>query len=110
MRKLIRKIAILSALALAAPAWAQSSTSTTKEDAKDTATEKKAQTKKKARKAKPGGESASDKMKDAQDTGTEKKAQAKKKARKAGAETKKGAKTAEEKAKGSMEPSQAGTK
>ncbi|HEX9399573.1 MAG TPA: hypothetical protein VF912_05635 [Anaeromyxobacter sp.] len=85
MRKLIRKVAILAALGLAAPAWAQSAM----DDAKDTATEKKADAKKTARSKKPGGETAKDEAKDAKDTTTAKTAKAKKKGRKAARKTKK---------------------
>lgn len=49
MRKLMRKVAILAALGIAAPAWAQTGT-----DAKDTATEKKTETKKKTTHKKKG--------------------------------------------------------
>jgi len=90
IRKLMRKIAVLTALGLAAPTWAQ--TTSPSGDAKDTATEKKAKAKKTARKAKPGGETTSDKMKDAGDTSKEEAAKTKKKGRKAAAKAKKSAK------------------
>ena len=55
MQKLMRKVAILAALGLATPVWAQ-----TAADAKDTATEKKAETRKAVRKKKKAaGESTS---------------------------------------------------
>ncbi len=88
MRKLIRKVAILAALGLAAPTWAQTATGEAK-DAQDTATEKKAETKRAARNKKPGGETAKDQAKDAQDATTAKTAKAKKKGRKAARKTKK---------------------
>jgi hypothetical protein len=72
----LRAIALGAAVGLAAPALGGS-------DAEDTVTEKKAQAKKKARSAKPGDETASDRMADASDTAKEKTAQTKKKARKA---------------------------
>ena len=50
MRKLMRKVAILAALGIAAPVWAQSAAA----DGKDTATEKKTETTKKTTKKKKG--------------------------------------------------------
>jgi Ni/Co efflux regulator RcnB len=77
--RLVRALAYGLVLAIAAPAFAAD----TAADAKDTATEKKAQTKKKARAMKPGGETTRDRMNDAKDTAKETKAKAKKKGRKA---------------------------
>ncbi len=74
----MRAVAFGLALAIAAPAIAADTG-----DVKDTATEQKAKTKKKARSMKPGGETAKDKMNDAGDTAKEQTAKAKKKGRKA---------------------------
>jgi hypothetical protein len=75
----MRALAFGLAVAIAAPAFAADTTA----DMKDTATEKKAQAKKKARAAKPGDKTAGARMEDAKDTATETKAKAKKKGRKA---------------------------
>ncbi len=83
MKRLLEGMAIAMAVALAAPAWAQ-----TAQDAKDTANQKTHETKKAAREHKPGGETVNDKANDAGDTAKAKSAQAKKKARKAGRSTK----------------------
>lgn len=91
MQKLMRKLAVLAALGLAAPAWAG--------DAKDTATEKKADVRKAARKAKPGHRTAGDRVADAKDTAKATGAKARKQGRKATAKTKRAAKSAEQKAK-----------
>lgn len=102
MRKLFGRIAILAALGLAAPALAAD----TANDAKDTATEKKAGMKKSARKARravTGDQSTADRTKDAakdaKDTGTETKAKAKKQGRKAKRNVQRGAQDTREGAK-----------
>jgi len=107
MRKLIRKVAILAALGLAAPTWAQTATGEAK-DAQDTATEKKAETKRAARNKKPGGETAKDQAKDAQDATTAKTAKAKKKGRKAARKTKKPASDTTKKTDASKDATQSG--
>ena len=83
MRRLVQGISIAVALGLAAPTLAAST-----DDAKDTATEKKAETKKKVRGMKKH-KSADDRMDDAKDTASADTAKAKKKTRKAGRDVKK---------------------
>lgn len=75
----LRALAIGIALAIAAPGYAGDTTN----DAKDTVTEKKAQAKKKLRKAKPGERTAGDRVEDGKDTAKEMKAKTKKQGRKA---------------------------
>jgi len=78
LRRLVQGLAVVVALAVAAPAFAASV-----DDAKDTATEKKADAKKKLRSAKRH-KTADDRMDDAKDTATSTTAKAKKSGRKAG--------------------------
>jgi hypothetical protein len=92
MKRMVKALAAVLALGLAAPVMAADA-----DDVKDTATEKKAQAKKKLRSMK-GSKSAQDRADDAADTATEKKAQAKKSARKAGRKAKQEANEAKEKA------------
>ncbi len=79
MRKLVKGMLLAGALGLVGPAVAQ-----TADDAKDTGTQLKHDTKRKLRSAKPGGESAGDKVEDTKDAAKSATAKSKKKARKAG--------------------------
>jgi hypothetical protein len=81
MNAMTKALALVAGLGLAAPAMAS--------DASDTATEKKAQARKKARSLKPGEKSLDDRTEDAKDTARETGAKAKKSARKAGHKAKK---------------------
>jgi hypothetical protein len=79
MKRLVKGMLLAAAFGLVAPAVAQ-----TADDAKDTGTQLKHDTKRKVRSAKPGGETAGDKVEDAKDASKSKAAKTKKKARKAG--------------------------
>jgi len=84
MKKLVKGMLLAGALGLVAPAVAQ-----TADDAKDTGTQLKHDTKRTLRGAKPGGESASDRVEDTKDATKSAAAKTKKKARKAGRRAKK---------------------
>jgi hypothetical protein len=77
IRRLGWTLATLAALGLTTPALA----SDRAEDARDSATEGKAKTKKKLRDLKPGEKTAGDRADDAKDTAAETKARTKRKAR-----------------------------
>jgi hypothetical protein len=88
MQKLRWAVVVVTGLAFAAPAFAANDTTA---DAKDTATETKANVKKGARDLKPGEKTAEDRKEDAKDTASATSAKTKKKARAAKRKTKKAA-------------------
>lgn len=83
MRRWAKALAVAAGLGLAVPVLAAST-----DDAKDTATEKKAEAKKKVRSAKPS-KSAQDRADDTKDTAASSTAKAKKSARATGRKAKK---------------------